>query len=120
MTDSVRRDVFVSYRHIDPTMTWVRTVLVPAIEASHLSVILDQRELLPGDGIVEMMERASDGARITLAVVDEDYAGSGFTDLERWMADRLVVVIRDPTRLESFPQAQATVDLVGNDDPAPV
>ena len=49
MTIPKRVDVFVSYRHLDPTRTWVRETLVPKIDAAGFSVLLDSRDFRAGD-----------------------------------------------------------------------
>jgi WD40 repeat protein len=120
MTIPKRVDVFVSYRHLEPTRTWVRETLVPYIDAAGFSVILDAHDFRAGDVIVDVMRRASEAARVTLAVVDEHYGSSGFTRLERTMAKRLVAVIRDPRHAAAAATAAAAVELTGSDDPATV
>jgi WD40 repeat protein len=114
-----RPDVFVSYRHRTPHASWVRTVLVPALEADGFTVVLDVKDFTPGSDLVDLMERAS-RARVTVAVVDETYPAGGYVEFERLLSTRLITVLRDPVRFDGLLQAHTTVDLVGNDDPAPV
>jgi LCP family protein required for cell wall assembly len=82
-------DVFVSYRQQDPDCTWVRSVLVPALDAAGLDVFLDERSFTPGLSVIENMSRAVDESRYTVAVMSPAYFGSDFTKLERIMAQHL-------------------------------
>lgn len=117
MTD--RPDVFVSYRHRTPHATWVRDVLVPSLRTDGYSVVLDVDTFAGGNPLVPEMERGAE-ARVTVAIVDETYQVGGFVQVERRMSSQLIAVLRDPVDRMAVPPATATVDLVGNDDPAPV
>ena len=117
MTD--RPDVFVSYRHRTPHATWVRDVLVPSLRTDGYTVVLDVDTFTGGNPLVPEMERGAE-ARVTVAIVDETYQIGGFVQLERRMSSQLIAVLRDPVDGMAVPGATATVDRVGNDDPAPV
>lgn len=82
-------DVFVSYRQRDPDRRWVREILVPALDAAGLAVYVDYRLFELGASVIESMAKAVDRSRITVAVMSPAYFESGFTDLERVMAQHL-------------------------------
>jgi TIR domain len=112
-------DVFVSYSHRDPVRTWVRSVLVPKLEAAGLRVSVDYRFHL-GAPLVAEMERAIEQSRYTLAVLSPDYLANEFTDLERVFAEqfgleeggrRLIGVMREPSRLPLRFQLRVVFDL---------
>jgi hypothetical protein len=75
-------DVFVSYSHQDPDLTWVRQELVPRLRAAGLRVCLDTDSFRLGAPIVLEMGRAVEGSRYTLAVLTPEYLESAFTELE--------------------------------------
>jgi len=94
MNKTTTYDFFVSYRHREPDKSWVRKILVPALEASQL-----------GAPLVTEMARAVEESRFTVAVITTAYIQSNFTELENVMAKqlglensqvRLIGVIRDP------------------------
>ena len=120
MTKDERVDVFLSYRHREPTAGWVRGSLVPALEAADCSVLIDVRDFEVAGVLIDEMEDASRRGRVTLAVVDATYAESGFTRFERVITSNLVVVVRGQVPLDGIPAARATVELKESDDPAPV
>lgn len=113
-----RADAFVSYRHREPTQTWVRETLVPALVAADLEVILDVHDFVFGDNLVEQIERSAERARVTVAVVDELYEKSGFTEAEKNLSNSLLVVQRGD--VERLPPATHQVDLRATDDPSEV
>ena len=115
---SAHVDVFVSYRHREPSKTWVRQQLVPALKAAGLTVIIDEHDFVPSEVLLEEIERASAAARVTLAVVDEWYQDSWFTRFEQAIGARLLVVVKGD--VESVPVAAHTVDLRDRDDTAEV
>jgi hypothetical protein len=82
-------DVFVSYSHQDPDLTWVRQELVPRLRAAGLRVCLDTDSFRLGAPIVMEMGRAVEGSRYTLAVLTPEYLESGFTELESVLAEHL-------------------------------
>jgi WD40 repeat protein len=118
--DGKRADVFISYRHRDPTMSWVRGPLLSALESAGLRVVVDFRDFIPGVVLVDAMEAAAANSRVTIAVVDASYRDSGFTDLERSMSERLIAVIAADVQPECWPPADEIIDLHGSVDPAPV
>ncbi len=82
-------DVFVSYRQRDPDQTWVRTVLIPALDRAGMDVCVDYRSFELGRSIIESMAWAVDQSRYTVVVMSPAYFDSGFTTLERIMAQHL-------------------------------
>jgi TIR domain len=102
-------DVFVSYRRsIERDRTWVWEVLVPRLDDEGLEVVVDDRSFAPGDTVIESMAKAVDASRITIAVLTPAYLQSGFTHLERIMAQhvgleqgtkRLVGLMLEPCEL---------------------
>jgi hypothetical protein len=88
-------DVFVSYRHTEPDESWVRTVLVPAFDARGLAVCVDYRSFELGATIIESMAAAVQYSRYTVAVMSPQFFDSGFTTLERVMAQHLGLAERN-------------------------
>jgi hypothetical protein len=82
-------DVFVSYRHRDPDEEWVQKRLVPALRERGVSVCIDTEAFRLGHPILREMERAVRESRFTVSVLTEAYESSGFTDIERVMAQHL-------------------------------
>jgi TIR domain len=112
-------DVFVSYSHQDPVKTWVRSVLVPRLEAAGLRVAVDYRFHL-GAPLVPVMADAVEQSRYTLAVLSPDYLANEFTDLESVLAEhfgldetqrRLIVAVREPSPLPLRLQLRVVLDL---------
>ncbi len=98
-------DVFVSYRHQEPAMSWVRDRLVPGLRQRGLRVCLDVDSFRLGAPLVLEMERAVVESRCTLAVLTPAYLEGTFTELENVLAehlgletarDRLLMVLREP------------------------
>ena len=87
--DSFEYDLFVSYRRVPEDRTWVKKTFVPALKAVGLRVCLDDTCFRLGRPLVKEMERAVEQSRYTLAVFSPDYMESGFTDLEKAMAQYL-------------------------------
>jgi len=105
MTTQCPYDFFVSYRHHEPDKSWVRKILVPALEAKGLRAFIDYRDFQLGAPLVTEMARAVEESRFTLAVISDSYLQSNFTELENVMAKqlglekshvRLIGIIRDP------------------------
>ena len=84
-----RYDLFISYRHHDPDKQWVRGELAPALRARGLRLCIDESCFRLGHPILREMERAVVESRCTLSVLTPAYELSGFTDLERIMAQHL-------------------------------
>ena len=51
-------DVFVSYRWVEPDQTWVRTELVPVLQAAGVRVLVDVVDFVPGRNLILEMTRA--------------------------------------------------------------
>jgi TIR domain-containing protein len=85
MTEAVtfRYDVFLSYSHCD--QEWVRSELLPQIEANGLQVCIDFRDFEAGAAIVDEIQRGADESRKTLLVLTEDYLNSEWTTFERYL-----------------------------------
>ena len=66
-------DVFVSYRWIDPEMSWVRDHLVPSLQAAGLRTLLDVEDFVPGRDLILEMERAGRESQHVLCVISPAY-----------------------------------------------
>lgn len=82
-------DVFISYRHRSPDLSWVRDTLAPGLISHGLALCVDETCFRLGHPIVREMERAVIESRYTLSVLTPAYEQSGLTDLERIMAQHL-------------------------------
>jgi len=82
-------DVFVSYRHTEPDLSWVRKKLVPRLEAEGLCAFVDYKHFKLGAPIVLEMARGVESCRYTLAVLSPQYLESNFTELENVLAEHL-------------------------------
>ena len=82
-------DVFVSYRHTEPDLSWVRKKLVPRLEAEGLRPFVDYRHFKLGAPLVLEMARGVESCRYTLAVLSPKYLESNFTELENVLAEHL-------------------------------
>jgi hypothetical protein len=98
-------DVFISYRHQEPELTWVRNTLLPRLRAEGLKVCIDHDCFHLGAPLVLEMARAVEQSRYTLAVLSPGYLRSNFAELEGVLAEhlgleqgqrRLLVVVREP------------------------
>lgn len=89
MTDGFGYDVFVSYRHEEPDLSWVHGRLVPRLRADGLLVCLDDDSFRLGAPLVLEMARAVQASRYTLAVLTPRYLLSNFTELETVLAEHL-------------------------------
>lgn len=89
LTDSYAYDVFLSYRNQEPDKSWVRSTLVPRLEADGLRVCVDYKCFRLGRPLVLEMERAVQESRYTLAVLSPPYLESNFTELEGVLAQHL-------------------------------
>lgn len=118
-------DVFVSYRHTEPDRTWVRQVLTPRLESEGITVCLDVRVFRLGRPVLREMERAVLDSTFTLSVLTPAYEESGFTDVERIMAQHLdaeerrarwLAVILAPVPMRLLDRYRLALDV--SDDPA--
>ena len=82
-------DVFVSYRHTEPDLSWVRKKLVPCLEAEGLRPFVDYKHFKLGAPLVLEMARGVESCRYTLAVLSPKYLESNFTELENVLAEHL-------------------------------
>ena len=82
-------DVFVSYRHTEPDLSWVRKKLVPRLEAEGLRAFVDYKHFKLGAPLVLEMARGVESCRYTLAVLSPKYLESNFTELENVLAEHL-------------------------------
>ena len=82
-------DLFISYRHQEPDKSWVRKVLLPALEAEGLRACIDYRDFRLGAPLVVEMARAVEQSRYTLAVLSPAYLTSSFAELENVLAEHL-------------------------------
>jgi TIR domain len=115
-----RYDVFVSYSRRDPVRTWVRSVLVPRLEAAGLRVSVDYLSFHLGAPLVTEMARAIEESRFTLAVLSPDYLANEFIELESVLAEhlgleetqrRLMVAMREPSRPPLGLRARLYIDM---------
>lgn len=113
-------DLFVSYRWEEPSKTWVRERLVPALEERGVRVCVDYRCFRLGAPLVSEMERAVLMSTVTLSVMTPAYYESGFGDLERKMAQHLdaeeremrwLAVIREPVDLALLERFRLALDM---------
>ncbi len=97
MESTVIYDVFVSYRWIEPDMTWVRKHFRPGLERAGLRVCLDVKDFLPGRNLILEMTRAGRQSRRAVCVVSPDYFdGNRFVQFES-----LMLRADDPTGMDS-------------------
>ncbi len=82
-------DLFISYSHRDAT--WVRSVLLPRLEADGLRVCIDMRDFALGAPLITEIERAVLQSRKTLLVLTPDYLASQWTEFEN-----ILVATLDP------------------------
>jgi len=82
-------DVFISYRQSEPDRSWVRQVLVPAMEQEGLKVFVDYKAFRLGVPLIKEMERAVDSSTYTLAVLTPAYLNSSFTEFENLLSDHI-------------------------------
>lgn len=82
-------DVFLSYSHRDAT--WVRSVLLPKLEANGLRVCIDVRDFALGAPLITEIERAVSQSRKTLLVLTPDYLASEWAEFEN-----ILVATLDP------------------------
>jgi hypothetical protein len=113
-------DAFISYRHAEPDMSWVRSVLVPELRRKGVKVCLDVDDFVPGERLVDQMEAAVLHSRYTIAVVSRAYLEGRFASFESVMADldgveqdqsRLLAVALEPCESELRQRAGLWLDL---------
>lgn len=113
-------DAFISYRHLDPDQTWVRSEFVPRLRAGGVRVCLDVDDFRLGAPIVLEMGRAVESSNFTVAVATPAYLLSTFTELENVLAEhlsledrkrRLLVVMRESARLRLSMRANRWLDM---------
>lgn len=118
-------DVFVSYRWEEPTMTWAREHLAKGLETRGISVCLDVRDFGLGAALVKEMERAVVSSAVTISVMTTAYLDSGFTDLEKTMAQHLsseqrqnrwLAVVREPVELGLLDGFRLALDMTDDQD----
>ena len=88
------RDVFISYRHREPTRTWVTENLEPALSAAGFTTVLDSNDFVPGETVLGEIEGSAARARLTIAVVDDAYDDSWYTRYEAALSGQLLVIQR--------------------------
>ncbi|MDJ1505168.1 caspase family protein [Xanthocytophaga agilis] len=86
-SDGFEYDVFVSYDKSDKS--WVKTVLIPALENQRLKICVDYKSFGLSKPIITEMERAVTQSRYTLAILTPSYLKNGFTEFEGLMATYL-------------------------------
>lgn len=82
-------DVFLSYSHRDAT--WVRSVLLPKLEADGLRTCIDVRDFALGAPLITEIERAVNQSRKTLLVLTPEYLASEWAEFEN-----ILVATLDP------------------------
>jgi hypothetical protein len=113
-------DAFVSYRHQEPDKAWVRSFLVPTLEAAGLRVCLEHRDFRRRAPLVTEMARAVEQSRTTVAVLTPAYLEGRFAELENVLAEhlgleeravRLIYVVREPCEPPLRMRARLRLDL---------
>ncbi|MFN8528553.1 MAG: toll/interleukin-1 receptor domain-containing protein [Anaerolineae bacterium] len=98
-------DVFISYRRVEPDLSWVREHLLPALKACGLKPFIDEVDFILGEPLVKELERGVTCCRYTLAVMTPAYQQSAWVEMESLMAQhlgieqstrRLIAVMREP------------------------
>jgi hypothetical protein len=123
--DGFHYDVFISYRQQEPGKSWVRKTLRPKLEAEGLKACIDHRDFRLGAPLVLEMARAVEQSRYTLAVLNEAYLASNFTELEGVLAEhlgleksqrRLLAVLREPCIPRLGMRARLWLDMTDDDE----
>lgn len=89
LPDGFIYDAFVSYCDREPDRTWVRTALVPALDAAGLRICVDDRDFMIGAPLLTEMERAIVQSRRTIIVLSKGYIDDAFDEVEYLMARTL-------------------------------
>jgi hypothetical protein len=92
--NSFKYDVFISYRQLEPDLTWVRKRLVSGLTARGVRPFIDYRNFRLGAPLIQEMERGVVESHYTLAVLSPDYLASNFTEVENLMADHLGLEVK--------------------------
>jgi hypothetical protein len=94
-------DVFISYRWVEPDMSWVRSQLFPALEEAGLKVCLDVYDFVPGRDLIQEMTRAGQESRHALCIISPDY----FADDRFVHYEALGARAADPAGTKSSPRS---------------
>jgi len=78
-------DIFISYNHAD--QNWVRSELLPKLEATGLKVCIDYRDFEIGAPSLVNMEQAVEKSRHTLAVLTPNWIASEWCEFECLLAN---------------------------------
>lgn len=81
------RDIFISYSHTD--RAWVSSELLPKLEGSGLSVLIDFKDFSAGAFGIEQMENAVTNCRKIVLVLTPKFVESEWCKLENVMAQTL-------------------------------
>lgn len=104
LPDGFLYDAFISYRHQEPDMSWVRHELVPRLDAAGLRICLDIRHFDAGAPALNQMMEAVEQSRRTIAVLSNNYLQGNFAEVENLMAQTLGIEERQyrllPVRFE--------------------
>jgi hypothetical protein len=118
-------DVFISYCQQEPGKSWVRKTLQPKLEAVGLKICIDHRDFRLGEPLVLEMARAVEQSRYTLAILNEAYLTSNFTELENVLAEhlsleksqrRLLAVLREPCSPRLGMRARLWLDMTDDSE----
>ena len=124
-SDNFSHDVFVSYRQREPDRGWVRSKLLPQLQARGVRVFIDFRDFRLGSPLVLEMARGVETSRFTLAVLSPAYLASSFTELEGVLAEhlgleeghqRLLAVLREPCAPRLGFRARLWLDMTVEDE----
>lgn len=97
MDSNIIYAVFISYRWVEPDMTWVRKHFRPALERAGLKVCLDVKDFVPGRNLILEMARVGRESRRAVSVVSPAYFdGNRFAQFES-----LMLRADDPAGMES-------------------
>ena len=106
--DKFTYDVFISYSSKD--RPWVRTELLPRLEAAGLRACIDFRDFAPGAPTVDEIQRAVLTSRKTLLILTPNYLKSAWVEFESLMLQTLDVANRQ-RRLIPLRKAQCEIPL---------
>ena len=88
LDDGYAYDVFISYSGVKEDRAWVRTYLLPYLEAQQIRVAVDFRAPL-GLPKIAFVEKAVQTSRYTVPVLSPAYLASGWADFENQVAQYL-------------------------------
>lgn len=117
-------DVFISYRWVDPEMSWVRESLTPALQAAGVRTLLDVEDFVPGRDLILEMDRAGRESRRVLCILTPAYfEGDRMVSFESLAArrknpsgtdSRLIPFLLRPTNMPDWIRGLIPIDWTDN------